>query len=175
MQDFLWTGSRHTVHSPDGEEEPAPGWVASSEGSQREQSSPLSAVVRRYIAAPRTKDPADTHQPSVCWLGKMALHWNWGIGAGSFKFRASVNPSQVPGRNRKLWNGTNGTHRPLVQVPHCGSSLNTVVWVIWSGEERLGCQYFSPHHQKVGASENRKQAHCGGWTRLYQTMPLFAW
>ena len=49
----------------------------------REQSSSLSALGRRYIVAPTTKDPVGACQPeALCWLGRVATPLNQGTWNG---------------------------------------------------------------------------------------------
>ena len=47
-----------------------------------------------------------------------------------------------------------GDKPPCLHPQHCEDSLNKVDWDTRSGEERLGCRHFSPHHQQWGPSGN---------------------
>ena len=98
LWDFLWIGAccpthTHTHTHTYTHTHTRLGRRAAHRHSRREQSPPLSAVGRRYIAAPRTKDPAGSWQPeAVCKLGGVALPQNQGL-----------NPMPMPGRHRRLW------------------------------------------------------------------------
>ena len=109
-----------------------------------------------------------SQRPSVDRLGGVALPRNQGAWS---RIRVLIPPKHLEGA------GDCGAEQSglLVPVWHCQDGLNKVVWDTWSGEERLGCCQFSPHHQQGGVSENRQRAHSGGGTHIHQTTSLCTW
>ena len=80
-----------------------------------------------------------------------------------------LNSSWAPRRGGRLWSRTSWTTRAALWKLPEQHGLRHPVW-----EERLGCCYFSPHHQHDGASENRSATPSGTRTHLHQTPPLCA-